>query len=112
MVRTMMTEDEAKLRWCPFARDSETSGNRLRYGGYGESVDPQYGAKAAGEFPCIASACMAWRWTDPANDTQYTAEGVPAQGPEWVRGPDKIVVKWDRPRLGRAGFCGLAGAPE
>lgn len=58
-----MTEDEAKTKWCPFARtvtvtDGEvvpgTSGNRHHY----ESDIVSY------DHPnnCIASECMAWRW--------------------------------------------------
>jgi hypothetical protein len=53
-----MTENEAREKWCPFARVSaydhspnKDSGGNIRPGAY-----------------CIASRCMAWRWdldTDP-----------------------------------------------
>jgi hypothetical protein len=91
-----VTEDEASERYCPatFANPNQSS-------------------------KCIGSKCMAWRWTDPATEVQYTAEGEPAPGPEWVRDPDKIktsdarfAVKWDRPRLNRSGYCGLVAAGD
>lgn len=100
-----MTEDEAKQRWCPFARDSNTGGNRLRYGaGADDAPPPEYGSEAAAEFPCIASACMAWRtrqqWFDNAQEE-----------PMWVSYPPYAF----EPGPGQEredGFCGLAGAPQ
>jgi hypothetical protein len=52
----MVTADEAKTKWCPFARlrpamTDAGSVNRLDRGD-----DP-------GAWPhCIADSCMAWRW--------------------------------------------------
>ncbi|MES2347015.1 MAG: hypothetical protein V4641_05525 [Pseudomonadota bacterium] len=60
-----MTPEDAKTRWCPFARapvqgyDSSgdvsaiTAANRCTSGG---SPDP--------DTLCLASRCMAWRWND------------------------------------------------
>jgi hypothetical protein len=50
-----MQEDEARTKWCPYARTSQadSSGNR-RHGGHGDP-DP--------DCKCIASRCMAWRWS-------------------------------------------------
>jgi hypothetical protein len=48
-----MTEEQAKGKWCPFARVDIDSGNR-----------------------CIASACMAWRWAGTASQYPRKA-GVP-----------------------------------
>lgn len=52
----MMTEAEAKARWCPFANCSNhgdaSSGNR--------SWD---GVPDNPAVRCIGSRCMAWRWS-------------------------------------------------
>ena len=45
-----MTEDEAKTRWCPFARLNDGAGNYNRCG-------------PAANLECIGSACMTWRWS-------------------------------------------------
>jgi hypothetical protein len=45
----MMTEADAKNRWCPFAR-SLRGANRDIEGG------PDHACR------CLASGCMAWRW--------------------------------------------------
>lgn len=95
-----MTEDEAKTKACcgPFA-------GRMPYGDAGMAVelqinglDPQYAAETAARWPCIASACMAWRAkSDPAANLYSEA------------------LEIYRERNGRfvpGGHCGLAGAPQ
>jgi len=80
------TEDEAKGKWCPFARAvvavSETT----------QGLPPQYKAMASGNrflngtiSPCIGSGCMAWRWALPRSIESAETE---------------------------AGYCGLAGRPS
>jgi hypothetical protein len=88
-----VTEDEARTKWCPFAREWESGGNRFRFATAAErkEVDePEYAAETAASFPCIASACMAWRrpamWRDDAG-------------------------LWDTNTAGW-GYCGLAGAAQ
>lgn len=83
-----MTEDEAKRKWCPFARvpmsyldNSPAPAVNRAYSG--NSAD-------AGSL-CIASACMAWR---VQRDIATNAE----------TGISRAVV------LG--GYCGLAGAVQ
>lgn len=55
----MMTEVEAKKRWCPF----------VRFLTYGDG-DSMCAINRGGDpvvrdaCNCIASACMAWRWQD------------------------------------------------
>lgn len=76
-----MTEDEAKKRWCPFARLY----NMNRAHEMVSAPEPEWPAQCA----CIASACMAWRWTDPLYQNPALAE-----------------LNKDR-----NGHCGLAGKP-
>lgn len=76
-----MTEEEAKTKWCfaakrvPYASAREADEIALR------GIDPDYEREMAAQWPCIASACMAWR-------TENTADG-----------------------LYQVGYCGLAGRP-
>lgn len=80
-----MTEDEAKTKWCPFARVYEF-GNRESAITAGVGLMPI-------NSNCIASQCMAWRW------------GAPPTG--WLEHATAEQRKTYRPH----GFCGLAGKP-
>lgn len=59
-----MTEDDARTKWCPFARavvvakgaQDVPTHNRLTMVGMDHS--------AIDMINCIASECMAWRWSD------------------------------------------------
>jgi len=85
-----MTEDEAKAKWCPFARVE----------GDGRNMEVVNGYTVPAVF-CIGSACMAWRLgarqlfrnsaTGALTERDLTGNG------QWV------YVD---------GFCGLAGAPQ
>lgn len=80
----MLTEEEAKTKWCPHAVASHTD----PFGGFRRD-------DAADDYkthPCIASKCMSWRWearfgTDPDN-------------------PENCAVL-----PSTHGYCGLAGRP-
>lgn len=50
-----MTEDEAKQKWCPFAR----CGNEP---GCNRSGRNRSGRDFAAEPYCLGSDCMMWRW--------------------------------------------------
>mgnify|MGYP001595231558 CR=1 FL=1 len=51
----MMTEIEAKKRWCPFAL------RPLSSGGSGNRGNDSGGTQVT-NVNCLASGCMAWRW--------------------------------------------------
>jgi len=91
-----MTEDEAKTKWCFAAVASHTDPRR----GFEPPPEPSTDgiiyrdknapASTPKQFPCIASACMAWRW---ASWKQRVTSYDPGYG-------DKTN-----------GYCGLAGKP-
>jgi hypothetical protein len=76
-----MTEEEAKNRWCPFAR---VAGNNYANESYNRVSRSK--KVVAPNSHCIGSACMAWRWF------QSTKEQGTLPPPY-------------------EGFCGLAGNP-
>ena len=56
----MMTEEEARTKWCPFARvivvETKVTGNRVfEMRTEGVDLNPD-------TCRCIASECMMWRW--------------------------------------------------
>jgi hypothetical protein len=87
-----MTEEEAKTKWCPMARGvNESGGNRIAYGSAGDGpVEDDYTTEAAMKYPCIGSACMAWRWDSVGMEYEHAGYGGKARG---------------------KGHCGLAGRP-
>ena len=95
-----MTEDEAREKWCPHAVASHTDPRRGFRGEAPTNLDGRE-RQVEKEFPCIASACMAWRW---------------AGGP---RKADEVRPHMrEGETLGQAysrmcrGYCGLAGGPD
>jgi hypothetical protein len=99
-----VTEDEAKTKWCPFARtvqfdviDAGVSSPRNRVQNTkGSNAGTLYADTLAG-VKCIASACMAWRWVQ---DASYRAAA------------DREFQRTGRRLAPSEGFCGLAGAPR
>jgi len=107
---TLLTEQEAKERWCPFGKvaldvydgSGECVGSTTvnRVSGGTRNGQPVNGSK------CLASTCMAWRWFDTVTDD---GTGVNLRPTAHVaRMPDRNP----RPHSERRGFCGLAGRPE
>jgi hypothetical protein len=97
-----MTEAEATEKWCPFAR----AGIRYAEG----NRDPDGGPRAP--CRCIASACMAWRWSQHRLEFSYDEKRPDGDG--WEPSPFVPVSMrplWQRPRENRGGYCGLAGTP-
>ena len=81
-----MTEDEAKTKWCPFARVYNLS-IEGHHGAYNRVVigdeEDAFDSTNDAEGKCVASQCMAWRI-------------FPGR-----------VGEFESP-----GYCGLAGRPE
>lgn len=109
----MLTEAEAKTKWCPFARVAHqmasgavvASGNRVK--------DAKSWGAASGSL-CIASSCMAWR-SVPVHDIRERHLVSKATGKRVNAGfsPD---VEWrlddpSEPEPTPTGYCGLAGRP-
>jgi hypothetical protein len=93
----LLTEDEAKEKWCPFSRALYVSDDNDDEDAFAEERDPVHnrlvveGVSDQGFSPdedldqgktCLASRCMAWRWVIRPEDGQ------------------------------KLGYCGLAGAPS
>jgi hypothetical protein len=57
----IFTEEEAKTKWCPFARELYS-----RMGTFGPAN--RFRHHNEGYSRCIASQCMAWRWVDDEPD--------------------------------------------
>lgn len=122
-----MTEDEAKTKWCPHARDDGS--NRFRFATAAEmredGLSADYPAEMAASYPCIASACMAWRVIPPAS---LERAKLHAEASEWIPAikalrevcreltllQAKEIVQGNRPwpTDDWHGYCGLAGAPQ
>lgn len=92
-----MTEEEAKTKWCPYAR-VQMGGSASAQLSSGHNRQAAYVNWAADNTPpgtrCIASACMAWRET-------YVIANV-----------DMSNYQWGSPvPMKTVGYCGLAGKP-
>jgi hypothetical protein len=63
----LMTEEEAKSKWCPHARVSDDEAGDGATGGNNRWLR----ARSAEECMCIGSGCMAWRWRDLNSIYEY-----------------------------------------
>ena len=77
----MFTEKEAQDHWCPFVRVGQ------RPSGATEN-------RPDGSYNCIASGCMAWRWSNASDETKHHMRALRME-----------------PTNKRIGYCGLAGKP-
>lgn len=83
-----MTEDEARQRWCPFVR---------------MPINRAISAEMTSTITCLASNCMAWRWTSPPHWRVKRAEGITVAVDKNT--PDAYQTRGN-------GYCGIAGKPE
>ena len=93
----MMTEEEAKKRWCPMARvhiSRSLSGSEY----YSNNRLALHDLTT-----CIASGCMAWRWE---------LEWDWAKRIEANRELSKMSLQEVTGMTPREGYCGLAGKQE
>jgi hypothetical protein len=95
-----LTEEEAKTKWCPYARGiTDGGGNRMAYGSSGDGpAEDDYTAEMAAMYPCIGSACMAWR----------RATRVDKDGTIWLATSSYTSESTEA----HLGYCGLAGKPD
>lgn len=89
------TEEEAKEKWCPFARNLST-GISVSFNRYINNKGVLYAP--ATEAPCIASGCMVWRWTRTPSEASAYEQACRLEG----RPPFP-------PDTEAKGYCGLAG---
>lgn len=109
-----MTEDEAKTKWCPHVRVIMIGSDDRFIGPANRAVDLD-GQEGSLGARCIASACMAWRWsrrdwvhvefTDGTVRDGKRPEELPIEGP-WPAPVRNVMPLTDE------GFCGLAGAAQ
>jgi len=82
-----MTEDEAKTKWCPMAREYVINATAADVG-QSETNMPY------GDITCIASECMAWQWI-------VTPEEAEKRG--------RVGMTYQPNEKTAGGYCGLAG---
>lgn len=82
----MLTEDEARKKWCPesLRTNGKVAINRAAHG------------SAADEPRCIASQCMAWRWT--RGNLYRRVDPTENNGTDFLQ-------------ITGTGYCGKAGRP-
>lgn len=91
----ILTEEEAKTKWCPYVRVEYGTTSGLNRDGLGCAADTAI---------CLASGCMAWRWLmDEPHDIECASVRTQMD-------PVPDLCNCDGPST-RVGFCGLAGAP-
>ncbi len=117
----MLTEDEAKQKWCPFAR---IGGGQGVDGAAYNRIEHHGGDISHTAAQCIGSACMAWRWEPISRLTHRPQERLHGisygDGTFWNEPERPAFINaewlWDAARghwyvgkpQGALGACGLA----
>lgn len=105
-----MTEQEAKEKWCPFARVAFGWNEAFRDSEQAVAATVNRcgeGHALSASTQCIGSACMAWRWNKepiPAGTDMIERTDRHARG-------DTFVIKAAAHDIPGEGYCGLAGKP-
>lgn len=100
---TMLTEDEAKAKWCPLDRAERRrlySNEGVGTGGGSALPLPLFTSPNRDNCRCIASACMAWRIGAPEKKGSRYLENINKPGGEYA--------DYTTPARG---FCGAFGTP-
>ncbi len=112
----MLTETDAKAKWCPMARVGGDPGSEAAGVSYNRWPGGHHEAAAS----CIASDCMAWRWFGFVIDDAWT-EAVKAAAieigdktPSRHKAADHVNKNRDAYGLSteKLGFCGAFGQPK
>lgn len=98
---SLLTEVEAKTKWCPLARVVETDDAGEPVQGWPVGNHASDASYAHPRARCIGSACMAWR------TATETDQGIERPDPSWRRHPSVKEI-WER----TVGYCGAFGRPE
>jgi hypothetical protein len=93
-----MTEDEARRKWCPFARVAVI--NTKKGAAANRWPDDEESEYATTTNHCIGSSCMAWRQTGFLPGHRWQAHNDEQKHEAFIRSHPL------------EGFCGLAGKPE
>lgn len=92
----ILTEEEAKTKWCPHVRQSDGIGE-VATNRWDEDNNPAYAR-------CIASECMAWEWATKPNPDFKECNMWPDQRARHEM--DRTLPDHER------GYCGLSGKPN
>lgn len=110
---TVMTEEEAKGKWCAFARVSEIG---ERGGAYTHAPNRNLASATQAASLCLASECAAWRW-EAVVHTRPTELWSKSRGcrvsSAWSDDADwrPVGMSADAEPPPPVGYCGLAGSP-
>lgn len=99
----ILTEKEARTKWCPHVRVVEGDDDRLHgpFNRYHSGLG--YSTVDGKEARCLASDCMAWRWAYKEVDRHSYRH-------DFGKMLEPVVVRADKDTA-FCGFCGLSGVP-
>lgn len=108
----ILTEAEARTKWCPFARvlvskDLTATGLPLVAAAVNRFGDEETKLEMAVGL-CLGSKCMLWAWGDLEWEISHEDKALAPASEGWVRAPvQTLLANWRRQRPDRKGFCSL-----